>query len=234
MNALTPVLRYLPRSKYHKPCSLSSLSLQDFSHFQAMTLARRELASKAFFCRPHGGICYTYSPILLFAMSGTSLAHALPWLHTRESEEISPRCLACGQEDFRSMHRLLRLTCAWMVVGLYAGGIFVLSSWSHPPSVSAWDLPHLDKLYHTLEYGGLTFVLIRALCLTCATRPSTSIALWAAVLVIVYGASDEFHQAFTPDRAMSLSDFLADATGAGVVASVWLWVQRRWLMLVKS
>jgi VanZ family protein len=125
------------------------------------------------------------------------------------------------------MHPLLRLTCAWTLVGLYASGIFVLSSSSHPPSISTWDLSHLDKLYHTLEYGGLTFLLIRALCLTCATRASMSIAFWAAVLVIVYGASDEFHQAFTPDRTMSLYDLLADALGAGVVASVWLWVQRR-------
>jgi VanZ like family len=125
-----------------------------------------------------------------------------------ESEEISTRRLACGQEDFPSMHRLLQLTCAWMLVGLYAGGMFILSSWSHPPSISTWDLPHIDKLYHTLEFGGLMFVLIRALYLTCATRPSTSIALWAAVLVSMYGASDEFHQAFIPDRMMSLSDLL--------------------------
>jgi hypothetical protein len=163
------------------------------------------VGSRAFFCRPQGGICYNYTPIPLFGISDTSLAHALAWWHTSKSEEISTRCLACGQEDFASMHRLLRLTCAWMLVGLYAGGIFLLSAWSHPPSVSTKDLPHLEKLYHTLGYGGLTFVLIRALCLTCATRPSTSIALWAAVLVMVYGASDEFHQAFTPDRMMSLS-----------------------------
>jgi VanZ family protein len=120
-----------------------------------------------------------------------------------------------------------------MLVGLYAGGIFVLSSSSLPPSVSTWDPPHIDKLYHTLEYGGLTFVLIRALCLTCATRTSTSIAFWAVVLVIAYGTSDEFHQVFTPERTMSLYDVLADATGAGAVAGVWLWVERRWLMLGK-
>ncbi len=197
-------------------------------------MERRERGSKVFFCRPQGAICYNYIPIPLFNLSGTLLAHALEWLHTWESEEICPRGLACGQEDLRSMHHLLRLTCAWMLVGLYAGGIFVLSSWSHLPSVSTWDLPHIDQLYHTLEYGGLTFVLICALCLTCAIHLSTSIAFWATVLVIEYGASDEFHQSFTRDRMMSLSDLLADATGAGAVASGWLWVQRRWPMLVKS
>jgi VanZ family protein len=134
------------------------------------------------------------------------------------------------------MHPLLRVTWAWMPVGLYAGGIFVLSSLSASdlPSVSTWDLPHFDKFCHTLEYGGLTFVLIRALCMTYVTRPSTSLALWATGLAIMYGALDEFHQTFTPDRTMSVYDFLADIAGASVVASVWLWVQRHWPMLGKS
>ena len=121
-----------------------------------------------------------------------------------------------------------------MLVGLYASGIFVLSSLSQPPSVSSWELPHFDKLCHTLEYGGLTFVLMRALRLTYATRSAASVALWAVALTVVYGALDEFHQAFTPDRTMSVFDLLADATGASLVASTWLWVQRRWPALGKS
>jgi VanZ family protein len=132
------------------------------------------------------------------------------------------------------MYPLFRLTGAWTLVMLYAGGIFVASSLSHPPLVSTWTLPHIDKLYHIIEYGGLTLVLIRALSLTCATRPSTSIVFWAAILVVVYGASDEFHQAFTAHRMMSVYDLLADATGAGVVAGVWLWAQHRWPSLMKS
>ena len=132
------------------------------------------------------------------------------------------------------MHSLLRLTSAWLLVGLYASGIFVLSSLSHPPMVPAWESPHLDKLYHILEYGGLTFLLIRALSLSCAARPSSSLALWAAALAIAYGASDELHQAFTPERTVSVYDLLADATGAGVAAGVWLRRQRRRPVLVKS
>jgi VanZ family protein len=131
------------------------------------------------------------------------------------------------------MHPVLRLTCAWMLVGLYAGGIFVVSSLSHPPTVSSWDLPHLDKLYHFLIYSGLTFVLIRALCLSSASRPSVSLVMWAAILSTAYGALDEFHQVFIPERVMSLYDFLADAMGASIVASVWLNVQRRRPELVK-
>ena len=121
----------------------------------------------------------------------------------------------------------LQVCCAWMLVALYAGGIFVLSSLSQPPSVSPWELPDLDKLYHALLFGGLMFVLMRALCLTCPTSPSPSLACWAVVLTVVYGALDELHQAFTPDRTMSIYDLLADATGALVVASLWLHHRRR-------
>lgn len=120
-----------------------------------------------------------------------------------------------------------------MLVGLYAGGIFAVSSLSHPPMISSWELPHLDKLYHILVYGGLTFVLIRALRLSYVTRPPTALVLGAAVLAIGYGALDEFHQAFTPNRTMSVYDLLADTTGASMVAIVWLSVQRRWPVLAK-
>ena len=132
------------------------------------------------------------------------------------------------------MQAVLRSTSAWLLVALYAGGISIGSSLSHPPLVSTFDLPYFDKLCHFTEYGGLTFLLIRALSLTYATHASASLAIWAAILVVLYGASDELHQAFTPNRVMSGYDLLADAAAAGVVAGVWLWARRRWPTLVKS
>ena len=131
------------------------------------------------------------------------------------------------------MQSLLRFTGAWILVAFYTAGISIGSSLSHPPLVSTVDLPYFDKLCHFTEYGGLTFLLIRALSLTYATRASTLLAMWAAILVVLYGASDELHQAFTPNRVMSGYDLLADATAAGVVAGVWLWAQRCWPMAVK-
>jgi VanZ family protein len=130
------------------------------------------------------------------------------------------------------MRPLHRLIASWMLVGLYTGGIFVLSSLSNPPLASTWDLPHLDKLYHTLEYSGLTFFLMRALCLTCPTRPSTVLSLWRVVLAVGYGALDDFHQAFIPDRMMSLLDIFSDAIGAGVAASTWPFIQCHWPILM--
>jgi VanZ family protein len=132
------------------------------------------------------------------------------------------------------MQSLLRFTGAWILVVFYAGGISIGSSLSHPPLVSTVDLPYFDKLCHFTEYSGLTILLIRALSLTYATRASTALAVWAAILVVLYGASDELHQAFTPNRVMSGYDLLADAVAAGVVAGVWLWARRRWPTVVKA
>jgi VanZ family protein len=155
-------------------------------------------------------------------------------LQNREGYEISPRRRTGRGRHPSSRSSRLRLGCAWILVGLYAGAIFVLSSLSDPPSPSPWDLPDLDKLYHFLEYGGLTFVLLHALKLAYPTSRAASLACWAVVLVIVYGALDEVHQAFTPNRTMSLYDLVANAAGAIGVASLWLWVRYRWPRLVKS
>jgi VanZ family protein len=132
------------------------------------------------------------------------------------------------------MQSLLRFTGAWILVAFYAGGISIGSSLSHRPLVSTFDLPYFDKLCHFTEYGGLTFLLIRAPSLTYATHASTLLAIWAAILVVLYGASDELHQAFTPNRVMSGYDLLADTAAAGVVAGLWLWARRRWPTVVKS
>ena len=132
------------------------------------------------------------------------------------------------------MQSLLQCTGAWVLVVLYAGGIFIGSSLSHPLLVTTFDLPYFDKLCHLIEYAGLTLILIRALSVTYVTHAYSWLAIWATILVVLYGASDELHQAFTPDRVMSVYDLLADATAAGVVAGIWLWARRRWPPAVKS
>ena len=132
------------------------------------------------------------------------------------------------------MQSRLRCTGAWILVAFYAGGISIGSSLSHVPLVTTFDLPYFDKLCHFTEYAGLTFLLIRALSVTYMTRAYTWLAICSAILVVLYGASDELHQAFTPNRVMSGYDLLADATAAGVVAGIWLWARRRWPTVVKS
>jgi VanZ family protein len=126
------------------------------------------------------------------------------------------------------MSFLTRLSAAWLLVGIYAGGLMLLSSTSPPSLISARHLPHLDKLVHALAYAGLTLVLIRALYLTCTTCPSSKLILWGVMLAICYGVGNEMIQALTPHRTMSVADGFANAVGAGAVAWIWPMLRRRW------
>lgn len=44
--------------------------------------------------------------------------------------------------------------------------------------------------------------------------------LWSALICIVYGATDEFHQYFVPNRSAEVQDWLADIFGAVIAAFI--------------
>lgn len=47
--------------------------------------------------------------------------------------------------------------------------------------------------------------------------------LWLAVLMTAaYGAFDEYHQRFTPERTPEVADWLADTLGAVAAGLLWL------------
>ena len=126
-----------------------------------------------------------------------------------------------------------RLIAIWVFVGIYASAIFTFSSLSDPP-VPTFNFSNIDKVYHALEYAALAFLLMCALRTTFPTRSTTQLILWGVALTVLYGCSDEFHQAFTPGREMSVYDALADAVGAGLVGLVWTKMERRWPASVNS
>jgi len=132
------------------------------------------------------------------------------------------------------MRPRMRLIAAWVLVGIYASAIFAWSSVSKPPLMPQWDVRHLDKLYHAIEYAVLAFLLMRALRMTCPTHSMTQLILWGVVLTALYGLSDELHQALTPDRTMSVYDLVADAVGASMVGLVWPRIQGRWPVISDS
>jgi VanZ family protein len=88
--------------------------------------------------------------------------------------------------------------------------IFVLSA------QSTFPLPRMvwDDLYdiagHLGVYGVLAVLLQWALAGTGVRRPG----LWAFVLAVLYGISDEFHQSFVPGRHPDIFDVATDAVGA--------------------
>ena len=111
---------------------------------------------------------------------------------------------------------LWRRTWLWSPVAIYMVAIFYFSSESNP-------LPDLtehvwDKLLHTTEYGGLAFLFNRAIRGEGAGWLAA--AVMAALAASLYGASDEWHQAFVPLRSSDIHDWIGDTIGAAVGAVV--------------
>jgi VanZ family protein len=107
----------------------------------------------------------------------------------------------------------LRLA-AWALVAAYLALIFYLSSLPNP-------LPELttrmwDKALHAIEYGGLGLLLSVAL-IASGLAPRRALVA-AAVCASLYGASDEVHQAFVPNRSSDVRDWCADTCGGALGA----------------
>lgn len=110
-----------------------------------------------------------------------------------------------------------RLMRPWLFALLgWAGIIFLLSSFPNPPG------PHGPEWQsyaaHTVEYAVFAFLATRLLAAIWPASPRWRLALAAWVLAVLYGLSDELHQAFVPGRDASLLDVAFDALGAAVGA----------------
>lgn len=106
----------------------------------------------------------------------------------------------------------------WACVIGWIAVIFFLSAQPQLPAINdAWG-DFQDVAGHLAAYGVLAGVLRWALAGTGVRRPG----LWALVVAVLYGISDEFHQSFVPHRHPDVLDVLTDAVGALVV----LWLLR--------
>ncbi len=73
-----------------------------------------------------------------------------------------------------------------------------------------------DKLLHMAEYCILGFLFARALRHSGLNIGFAKMVILAIIITAFYGASDEFHQYFTPGRTADVFDFLADFVGANM------------------
>ena len=104
-------------------------------------------------------------------------------------------------------------------------GIFLVSDMPDPPMPS--DVP--DVSMHEAAYFGLTILLIRALAKEGWSGVTVTTLLMAFVIAVAYGASDEWHQSFVPNRHGEIRDLAADAIGAGlatIVVGAWGIIRR--------
>ena len=115
---------------------------------------------------------------------------------------------------------------------LWAGVIYYASS------IPGARLPRIvialnDKVLHTGTFFVLGLFLARALTPRSSKSGENSRIfafrlIVATILVALYGALDEMHQAFVPGRTVDIKDAAADAIG-GILAALlaWFWHRRR-------
>jgi VanZ family protein len=111
----------------------------------------------------------------------------------------------------------------WLPVALWALVIFSFSSYSVGSSNQIyWKDFVIKKAAHVIEYAILTALTYRALKVY--GLKSRNAALWAIFMSVVYGATDEYHQSFTPGREPRLRDVFFDTIGAVFsIYAIWNW-----------
>lgn len=114
----------------------------------------------------------------------------------------------------------------WLPVLLWMGVIFIGSSIGSMPKVGGVATDAIvHRTAHLIEFAILGWLVLRALS---DGRPITRREMVITLIVAtLYGASDEFHQRFTPGRSSELSAVLFDAAGGLIGLWVWRWKMRR-------
>ena len=109
----------------------------------------------------------------------------------------------------------------WLWPLLLAAAITAASGRSEVPAPL---FPGSDKAVHFLVFGLLATLVVRN-----GFEPRRA---WLAVLAVsLFGAADEWHQSFTPGRAVEAADWVADTLGAAAaVAAYVLWPAYRTLL----
>jgi VanZ family protein len=109
---------------------------------------------------------------------------------------------------------------AWLAVG---GGVVIQLLVT---SVPGRDVPisvghPVDWFIHAGMYGGLSFLILRAVTLSGWSRRHL---VWWGLALSAYGALDEVHQLLIPGRDASVSDWAFDTAGvvAGLLIGSWL------------
>lgn len=95
---------------------------------------------------------------------------------------------------------------------------------SHRPRLVATGVTNGDKVVHFAVYGLLATLVARL-------GPGWRGAAWGLFAASLFGATDEWHQSFVPQRSSDIMDWIADTTGAALAVALyagWAWY-RRWL-----
>lgn len=112
------------------------------------------------------------------------------------------------------MRQKIRLYLSlWAPPVVWASIIFLFSALSVTPTSDIyWKDFIVKKTAHVIEYGIFAVLLYRALRGSGVEKINA--ALFAILISVVYGVTDEFHQSFTPGREPRIRDVVFDTIGA--------------------
>ena len=129
------------------------------------------------------------------------------------------------KEMMRMLHKIkVHWTLRYMATIAYAAAIFLVSS---QDTSNVPLFPHVDKVIHGTEFG----ILCTLICWSISPARFSAKSIFRLVLPItlasIYGATDEYHQSFTPHRSVDFFDWVADTTGATIACFAWQALARR-------
>jgi len=107
----------------------------------------------------------------------------------------------------------------WFPVVFYCAVLFVQSSFPSPKQIPSFCLS--DKLLHFFAYAFLGMLFFRGFRHSAYGNRDRFIMVMSMVLTAFYGATDELHQYFVPERSAELADLIFD--GLGGCFGVWLY-----------
>lgn len=120
----------------------------------------------------------------------------------------------------------------WILSIIWCGIIFFINASPTATSVSTASLISDNSNFSTETVSSLNYVIrkiahmtlfgVLAILLVCSTWKIRHSYLIAWILTTIYGALDEIHQIFTPNRTPSIIDVGIDSLGA-FLALVLLW-----------
>jgi VanZ family protein len=114
----------------------------------------------------------------------------------------------------------------WLPALAWMGLIFVLSAQS---GLRVSEDASVDAPFRVVAHLG-TYAILGGLLLFALTARmplAVHVAVLAFGLAVVYGVTDEVHQAFVPARTGEISDVVADSIGAALGVTFTWWILSR-------